>query len=130
MLRLYGHTVQMQSAPGLTHQNHESSSLFRRGQLVPCLPERLHLIRLTQGDSCEGVHGWEWAANPDVVLLEMIDHGTDGALGVEHHKICPGRNHLQLARCRLALEFVPVKAIPHHGRLVFIVMFKGSKAGA
>ena len=54
----------------------------------------------------------------------MIDHRADGPLRVEHYKVCPGRNHLQLAQLCLALEFVAVKAIAHRRCLVFIVMLK------
>src|ERR1051326_1792407 len=84
---------------------------------------------MAQRDASICVHWRERAANPNVVFLEMIDHGTEGALRVEHYKICPGRDHLQLAQLCLALEFVAVKTVAHYGRLMFIVMLKGRETG-
>src|SRR3979411_1082622 len=99
-------------------------NLFRCCQLVPGLPERFHFIRLAQRNSCICVHRRERAADSYVVLPEMIDHRSDLSLGIEHHEICPGGNHLQLTCCCLALELVTIKAIPHHGSLMFIFMLK------
>src|SRR5262249_4015468 len=115
--------------------NKMSSETFRRRDLgapqpVPDLPEGLHLVRFTQGDPGEGVHGRKGPANADIVLPEIVDQGANWPLRIEHHEVGRGRDHLQLARRGLTYNSVAVKAVALSGHLWFVIVVERGQTSA